>query len=350
MIFIWLLAFATALVASIAACAIARRLALRSGFTSARGTSRIGPGGVPLLGGLAVLAGIACGIILAAAVGGIGPAAALLPAFIMLAIAFAAIGLCDDRRGLPVWMRAGGEIVIALVVAAIWSGSLARAMTGLATLSLVIIAAFFATAGANLFNMTDNADGIAAGTGALSFAGLGVLALSLGSAGTVKFPALLLVCAAGALVGFVYWNLPPARIYLGDAGTLPLGAWLALAWLSLGAACLRAPGPALAVRWICLALIAGYTLFDPLYAIVSRLLRGRAPWTGGVDHPTHRLAARVKSARTVWLVIMAAHLISVVIGIGVMRGVIAPAAVAVALGAWIIILAAARPTHAEEAR
>jgi UDP-GlcNAc:undecaprenyl-phosphate GlcNAc-1-phosphate transferase len=80
---------------------------------------------------------------------------------------------------------------------------------------------------------------------------------------------------AGASLGFIVHNWPPARVFLGDGGSLMLGALVVLAWHPYGV----------------LATIAGLAvpLIDALVVVSSRLGRGRAPWQGGTDHTGHRL-------------------------------------------------------------
>jgi UDP-GlcNAc:undecaprenyl-phosphate GlcNAc-1-phosphate transferase len=115
---------------------------------------------------------------------------------------------------------------------------------------------------ANAFNMLDHADTTATSTSAAS---LLVAQDDLGLAG------------AGASLGFLVHNWPPARVFLGDGGSLMLGALLAAAWYPHGA----------------LATLAGLAvpLLDSLFVVASRLKRGIAPWHGGTDHTGHRLLA-----------------------------------------------------------
>ncbi|WP_245436709.1 MraY family glycosyltransferase [Mesorhizobium tamadayense] len=108
--------------------------------------------------------------------------------------------------------------------------------------------------------MLDHADGLAAGTAAAAFFGLGG---DIGMAG------------AGACMGFLCFNYPPACVFMGDSGSLLLGAAIMLL------ASERGLGSSL-------ALIA-VPLIDALFVIIRRLREGRRPWVGGTDHLGHTL-------------------------------------------------------------
>ncbi len=93
---------------------------------------------------------------------------------------------------------------------------------------LAPVGAFVIVGTGNAFNLTDGLDGLAGGTGGVAFFALGGGALMLalfGGAGGLGFAAAIAALAAsGALVGFLYWNRYPARVFMGDTGSLSLGA------------------------------------------------------------------------------------------------------------------------------
>lgn len=131
----------------------------------------------------------------------------------------------------------------------------------------------------NAFNLLDGIDGAAAGSAIFA-----LLAMFVASA-TLDQPlvALLAVSLAGATLGFLPYNFPPARIYLGDAGSLFLGFMLAT--LALKGA---AKGPALVA--IAIPLVAfGVPVMDTLIAVVRRAARGAPIFKGDREHLHHRL-------------------------------------------------------------
>src|SRR4051812_31446558 len=137
------------------------------------------------------------------------------------------VGLIDDRRPLPAWMKLAlqGAVAAAVVPTAdLGIDSLQRwplASYGLAWLWMVLIT--------NAFNLLDHADGLSASVAVIS------LTVLLGGSlmdGDLQLGALWL-SLIGVLLGFLVWNLPPARVYMGDAGSLPLGFLVAAGTLSV---------------------------------------------------------------------------------------------------------------------
>ena len=84
---------------------------------------------------------------------------------------------------------------------------------------MIVVTALAVAAGSNAFNLTDGSDGLAAGAGAVSFGALALVAVLQHHPGVGLMPAIL----AGCLVGFLFYNLFPARIFMGDTGSLALG-------------------------------------------------------------------------------------------------------------------------------
>ncbi|MBP7669105.1 MAG: hypothetical protein KA123_00810 [Candidatus Eisenbacteria bacterium] len=335
-------------------------LAGTRGWTSRRDAGRAGPGGVAISGGLVLAVALAAGSGVALALDAVGflsmvpipigeaarpvdPAPVhlwILGALLLLVVGYGAIGWWDDRKPRSPVVRLIAEGCVALLVSGLITtrtGSLGSSHAGSLlsdhALALVLPAAAI-VAGANAFNLADNADGLAAGAGALTFAALSVAGV---------FLAPFFALAAAALAGFWFWNRPPARIYLGDHGALPLGGWMGLglwflivrAWNSAAAGSI---GPALCVA-LCAALCGGYLLWDPCWTVVRRIVRGRAPWVGGTDHPSHDWAAAFGAWPPALFLLLAWHGLSAATALAVVHD-LAPAwlAPAAALG-WLVILA-----------
>jgi UDP-GlcNAc:undecaprenyl-phosphate GlcNAc-1-phosphate transferase len=157
---------------------------------------------VPRTGGLAVLAGAA------SAVGFIGAQLWLPMAF---ALALAAVSLYDDIRGLPRRLRFAAHFAAAAVL--VWY--VLSPMHPLEMLILVLAVMWIT----NLYNFMDGADGVAGGMAVIGFSAYAIAAWLAGEA------ALATLCAAiaAAALGFLTHNFHPARIFLGDAGSIPLG-------------------------------------------------------------------------------------------------------------------------------
>ena len=147
----------------------------------------------------------------------------------------------------------------------------------------------------NSINFFDNLDGGAAGTVVVISAFTFLIAYDRGQ---LMISALSIV-TAGATAGFLIWNRPPARIYMGDAGALFLGIIVAVLTIRLQ--------PGIHPMWKSLAiplLLMAVPLLDTTVAVTSRLARGISPFTGGRDHLSHRLMRkgieRRSAAITLW--------------------------------------------------
>jgi UDP-GlcNAc:undecaprenyl-phosphate GlcNAc-1-phosphate transferase len=188
----------------------------------------------------------------------------------VLLTAVLAIGVADDLLGISVSAKLLSELAVA--VAAVGLG-LTWQITDSALLNAAVSLVWIVGL-TNAFNLLDNMDGLAS-----TVAVPGLLALAV----IDPSDAPLTLALAGAAVGFLMVNWPPARMFMGDAGSLMIGFALAVTTM---AAANHAHGAHSAV------LLAGPVLvavFDTLLVIVSRLLSGRPVQLGGRDHYSHRL-------------------------------------------------------------
>lgn len=233
----------------------------------------------PYLGGAAVVLGLVVATVILVDVG------SELAVVLGCAAALAVVGLLDDRYTVPPMLRVAVEVAAAWVLfhnGVRWSpfGSSAPdfALTALWVVGVV-----------NAFNLMDNIDGAAATVAGVCAAGAGALAL------TRSDPELAVAAFAltGACAGFLCQNLrSPARIFLGDGGSMPIGLIVAgLAMLSVS----RGPLGGSAV--LAGAMIVGLPILDTALVVISRTRRGAPVMRGNVDHLTHRLLPRVGSTR-----------------------------------------------------
>ena len=235
---------------------------------------------VPYLGGVAIVLGV-CLVTYAAILQSeqrdvIGLASTVLIPAILIGV----IGLVDDVRKLQPWPRFIAQNLVGLVIAGILilTDTLGTP-SGNAIVDL-LLTIFWIVGITNSINFFDNVDGGASGTIAISSFFLFLLAFQ---GGQYSIAALALVLS-GATVGFLLWNRPPARIYMGDAGALFLGLLIATLTLRFD------PNPIfLSASFSIPILLLAVPILDTTVAVTSRLRRGISPFQGGQDHLSHRL-------------------------------------------------------------
>jgi UDP-GlcNAc:undecaprenyl-phosphate/decaprenyl-phosphate GlcNAc-1-phosphate transferase len=135
----------------------------------------------------------------------------------------------------------------------------------------------------NAINMIDGMDGLAGGSALISSVTMGVLATAWGS----SLLGIVLFILAGALLGFLLYNRPPARVFMGDTGSMFVGFVLAVCgWLLLVSAPLRPSAFTVPV------IILGLPVFDTLLAFGRRLLARRNPFSADTYHIHHMMKRR----------------------------------------------------------
>jgi UDP-GlcNAc:undecaprenyl-phosphate/decaprenyl-phosphate GlcNAc-1-phosphate transferase len=260
-----------------------RRLALARGLVAHPRADRFHDSVVPLLGGPACVLGLV--LVLSLVWAGITRVGApvhsdarLFAAVLAGIVGLCAVGLRDDVRALTPLPKAVLEGMILAAAILIWrpegrlAGPLARIAAWVAMMVMV-----------NAWNYLDHADGVFSGAILAGSAMLAVGSRTAGAGGA----ALVIPCGlAGVGLGFLFWNRPPARIFLGDAGSLSLGFASVFAGLVLFD---RAAPDHLARTVGAQAL----PLADFLLVTCVRLRAGRNPFVGGREHTGHRLTRRL---------------------------------------------------------
>ena len=233
----------------------------------------------PLLGGAAVLGAF---IVATLAVGVSGKLVVLLAC----AVGLWTVGTIDDLIAVaPVW-RLLTETGAALALVAAGLGWNVYGEGGDIVLTVLWVVGLV-----NGFNLMDNLDGACASVACASAAGIGTLAALNGD-----FTVAALAIALGTSCAiFLHWNLAgPARIFLGDGGSRPVG--LLIAGLAIAAGRHTPVGHAQVLAG---ALMVGVVILDTALVTVSRTRRGVTLVTGGRDHLSHRLLPALRSPREV---------------------------------------------------
>ncbi len=277
-----LLAFFIALFASLMLTVPVRALALRVGMVDLPGPRKVHLQPIPLLGGLAMYAGVILAILFVFD----GHARAQSAGIVTGATLVAAVGFLDDRGwlhhqiklfvGMPL---AAGILLASGIHAQLFSIFVPGHLGYLLDAGLTVLWVVGITAS---FSILDHMDGLCAGVAATASIFFAVLAYLNGQTWVTTLAAAIL----GAATGFLRWNFKPARIFMGDGGAMFLGFLMATLGLKL-----RLENATALAGWLAPLLILGVTIFDTTLVTISRSRRGLLPFAApGKDHTAHRLA------------------------------------------------------------
>jgi UDP-GlcNAc:undecaprenyl-phosphate GlcNAc-1-phosphate transferase len=277
-----LLAFFIALFASLLLTVPVRALALRVGMVDLPGPRKVHLQPIPLLGGLAMYAGVVLSVLFVFT----GPAREQIEGILAGATLIAAVGILDDRGwlhhqiklfiGMPL---AAGILLLSGIHAQVFSTLLSGRMGSVLDIVLTVLWVVGITAS---FSILDHMDGLCAGIAAMASAFFALLAYLNGQ----LLVTVLAAAVLGASAGFLRWNFKPAKIFMGDGGAMFLGFLMATLGLKL-----RVSESNMLSAWIVPVLVLGATVFDTTLVTISRSRRGLLPFaTPGKDHTAHRLA------------------------------------------------------------
>ena len=281
-----ILAFVVAVAVAVAMGALVRRTAPGIGAVVPPRADRWHREPTPTMGGVAIVVATAIGFLVAAPRVDVGDAIAWI-AVLLAAVTMFIVGVLDDRLQLSplaklVASLAIGAFLVFALAGAEPEGSLPSGYTLIGTIWFAGIC--------HAFNLLDNMDGLLAGVALFAALFLAwLLGDVLGAAMVIALSAL-----AGALLGFLYWNRPPARLFMGDCGSLFIGALIGGASLvPVFHTRVAFISPAVFV-----VLILVVPLFDTGFVLVLRRLAGRKASKGGTDHVSHRLVSLGFSERS----------------------------------------------------
>jgi UDP-GlcNAc:undecaprenyl-phosphate GlcNAc-1-phosphate transferase len=220
--------------------------------------------------------------------------------FAVVALAGAAAmlsGIWDDIRGINAWRKLAVQIPLAVlftvyvgyfhslnlpVVGQVYLGYLGLGLTILWIVGIT-----------NALNLIDGIDGLAAGVAFFVSLTTAILALLGGN----DFLALIMLAMAGACLGFLYYNFAPAKIFLGDTGSLFLGMTLATTSI------LSSSKSQVAASLLVAVVVLGYPVVDTLLAMLRRALYGKPMFSADRGHIHHRLLAKGLGHRRAAMVI-----------------------------------------------
>jgi UDP-N-acetylmuramyl pentapeptide phosphotransferase/UDP-N-acetylglucosamine-1-phosphate transferase len=283
-------------VLAMAACAAILKLLLSTGFawrlaTDVPNDRSLHTRPTPRVGGWGIVPVVVVLIALAAP-------SLWLPA--LAAALLAALSQIDDRRGLPARVRFAGHLIAVLALVVVYPAP--AQWWALAVLSFLLVWLV------NLYNFMDGADGLAGGMTLFGFSGYAVAAVNSGHHAVALALAAALI--AGAAAGFLLFNFHPARIFLGDAGSIPLGflagalgywGWKDDVWPVWFPALTFAP-----------------FIGDASVTLLKRLARGEKFWQAHRDHYYQRMVRSGlghTATAVVWYFVMVAGIMLAIIAL-----------------------------------
>lgn len=314
-------AFFVALAAAIFLTPLVRSVARNVGLLDPPGRRKVHQVAVPRLGGFAIAAAFYLGIAIALvaariAFRRIGVETGPLPAILSGVALIAALGLLDDLQSLRARVKLAAQAVIVLATYGLglsidrldgpWGSIMLEPWLSLPITILWMLAVI------NAMNLIDGLDGLAAGVALIGFSAFLAVALIHGGSNPIQ---VVLAAAAGGVLGFLRFNLPPSTIHMGDSGSMLLGFVLGAAAISVTQ--IGRPG---IPPWVPL-LILGLPLADSVRVALSRLLAGYPIFRPDRRHVHHRLLRLGVSQGTATLVLWGVS--ALLAGIGVLTAAMA---------------------------
>jgi len=282
---------------------LVRRLAARFGAIDQPSDRKVHPKPTPTGGGVGILIGVAAGMAAAAltpSLRSIFRESSELQGTLAAAAILTAVGLRDDLRGMTAPVKLAAQILAAGVLilfgvellffwfptqgVVVVTADLAVPLTVVWVLLIV-----------NAVNLMDGLDGLAAGIVVIAATAFFIY---LSTAGASSFPGdtraaqILAAVTAGAALGFLPYNFYPARIFMGDSGSMPLGLLLAAATISGVGRTLQPSGgdiAAFSIPVLIPMIVLAVPLADVALAVIRRLRRGRPVFAPDKEHIHHQL-------------------------------------------------------------
>ncbi|HUE36395.1 MAG TPA: MraY family glycosyltransferase [Candidatus Acidoferrum sp.] len=302
--------FACAFVTTLLALPLWRKWCLRANLVDDPGARKIHEQSMPLAGGYAVLTGILAPLAIGAALikfgllkvssanaisHGLERRGVELAAIAAGAVAITILGWLDDKHELKALPKFVGQFCVALLVAAackritlfVPSAAFSYAITIMWLLTVI-----------NAFNFMDNMNGLCAGVGGIA----GFLFALIAAADGEYLVALAGFLICGALLGFLPWNFPNARAFLGDAGSQLVGYLLGVMAILPHFYTKQNPNRLAVLSPL---LVLAVPLMDLAQVAILRTLNRKPFWIGDTNHLSHRLVraglSRSKAVLVLWL-------------------------------------------------
>lgn len=269
----YVIAFVASCFASFLLTPFLARLAPKIGMLDHPSSDRWNKRTIPLMGGIAILMGTVAGVLVTKRIN--TELAVILVGGTLIAV----FGVIDDRFGTHPKLKFALQISLALCMVPF--GVIVKLLPH--RFLSIPLGVLWIVGLINAFNFLDNMDGLSSGIAAIAAFGLAALAFQTNQ---IAFGVAALALA-GSCLGFLRYNFHPARIFMGDCGSMLIGFFLAA--IAIGAT--RNHASSAFSTLVAPTIILGVPIFDTTLVTVLRLKHRIAPWRGGKDHFSHRLVA-----------------------------------------------------------
>ena len=297
--------FAVAAIVTFLATPLVRRYVLRVGVVYEPNDRTVHQTPLPTMGGIAIYAGLVVALAVSSRLPFFAP---LYPdlttnwhsiATVVTCTLMLGLGVIDDTRGTTALSKFIAQVFIAGVLVLFGVQLTYLWFPGLQVLALsgdlsVILTIAWAVAIPNAVNLVDGLDGLAAGMVAIASAAFFIFVVRTpGPLGDISQAALISAITCGVCLGFLPWNFHPAKIFMGDAGSMLLGMLLAIATIEGIGRNFTAPSPGEVAAYLGVISVPLLVLFIPfldvVLAIVRRTRRGQGIGHADKEHLHHRL-------------------------------------------------------------
>ena len=278
-----------------------KKLAIKVGAVDKPNARKVHTHAIPRLGGLAIYIGFMAAVLFCV------PVRHELLGLLLGCTAIVALGIWDDICNIPAKVKLVGQIVAACIPIAFgiqieWLTNPFGTLIVLPELVAVPVTIFWIIGFTNTVNLIDGLDGLAAGVSFIASVSMFLLAYTMNQ----YLPAMIIVAMAGAALGFLQYNFNPAKIFMGDTGSMLLGYTMAVA------AVLGLVKTAATIALVVPLIALGLPILDTLFAIIRRKMSGVPIFQPDKGHLHHRLLALGMSQKQAVLIM---YFVSIMLGI-----------------------------------
>ncbi len=271
-----LAAYVAAFLVAVTLVPVVSTYARRRGALATPRSDRWNERAVPILGGVAIAGGVLVGILLLPA--NTFDRVALLGGMAIMVL----LGLVDDLATVGPRLR----LLIEAATAAVFTWLVTPELDAPIRIAAIAVATVCLPVAINALNLVDNADGLAS---LLSIVTAGTLAAIVAAVGLPGEAGTMALIIGAACLGFLVHNRPPARVFMGDSGSLMLGFGLAGCSVLIVRDAVLQPGASHAAAAMAVPLAWAVQFGDLGMVFITRLRRRTSPFRGGIDHTSHRL-------------------------------------------------------------